>query len=107
MVLVPQTRMGGEAINSGTPIPATFADKVPFEDAWIVGAYDNGYMKMAKIQVTSSNTYNLIASKYRSTYDSFAAIELLEFSYDSFGGEDQLTPAYQVQLVAEKGMVIR
>jgi len=99
MVLVPQTRMGGEAINSGTPIPATFADKVAFEDAWIVGAYDNGYMKMAKIQVTSSNTYNLIASKYKKT---FAAIELLEFSYDSFGGEDQLTPGYEVQLVAVK-----
>lgn len=99
MVLVPQTRMGGEAINSGTPIPATLADKVPFEDAWIVGAYDNGYMKMVKIQVTGSNSYDLIASKYKGT---FAARCLLEFSHDCFGGEDQLNPAYEVQLVAEK-----
>jgi len=41
----------------------------------------------------------LIASKYRKY---IAANELLEFSYDSFGGEDQLSPAYEVQLVAVK-----
>lgn len=104
MVLVPQTRMGGEAINSGTPIPATLADKVPNEDAWIVGAYEHGYMKMVKIQVTGANTYNLIASKYRynNGNDPYAAISLLEFKHRYFHGEDQLTPAYQVQLVAVK-----
>ena len=110
MVLVPQTRMGGEAINSGTPIPATLADKVPNEDAWIVGAYEHGYMKMVKIQVTSANTYNLIASKYlynNGTIGTYPASCLLEFRHDCFGGEDQLTPAYQVQLVAVKGMVVR
>jgi len=106
MVLVPQTRMAGEAINSGTPIPATLADKVPNEDAWIVGAYDNGYMKMVKIQVTSANTYKLIASKYaynNGTIGTYPASCLTRFSSDDcFGGEDQLTPAYQVQIVAVK-----
>jgi len=99
MVLVPHTRLAGEAINSGTPIPATLADKVPNEDAWIVGAYDNGYMKMVKIQVTGSNTYTLIASKYEGA---FAGDCWLKFSSYCFTGEDQLTPAYEVQLVAEK-----
>ena len=53
------------AIVDGKPLSAEIAFKVPNENAWIIGAKDDGQLKMVKIQVTGANTYKWIRTKYR------------------------------------------
>ena len=98
--------MAGEAVNSGTPIPAEIAFKVPNEDAWIIGAKDDGYLKMVKIQVLGANTYRWISTKYRKYKENDPSCIYKSFNISCFNGAvDGGTElyAYRVLLVAEKG----
>ena len=98
--------MAGGAINYGNSMPAQIAFKVGDEDIWIVGALDNGFLKMVKIQVTGANTYNWISSKYRGD------ATMVKTCFDNFRiwcfvGTDQNESAYRVKLVAEEGIKIK
>ena len=96
---MPETMLSGPWINEGTPIPATIAFKLPREDAWIVGANEGGYLKMVKLKVTGSKTFEWIATKHNrdGNYDESC---LAEFSESCFVGTDSNEDQYKVELVA-------
>jgi len=99
-----ETKMAGENVNSGTPIPAEIAFKVPNEDAWIIGAKDDGFLKMVKIQVLGASTYKWISTKYRKYKENDPSCNYKNFDISCFiGAVDTSLYAYQVLLVAEKG----
>ena len=77
--------LAGSDINRGTPIPATIAFNLENEDAWILGAKDGGYLKMVKIRVTGSSSYDWIETKYSSdgSYDESCETS---FTASCFGG---------------------
>ena len=90
--------IGGPLVNSGTPIQARFAFYLADEDTWIVGVKEEGDLKMVKLKVTGTNTFNWISSKQKQ-----AGSCLTSFSESCFDGNDVDEDKYQVQLVAEAG----
>ena len=104
-VLIPETRLAGDSINNGMPIPATIAFKPPnSEYYWIVGAHDDRFLKMVKIQVTGANTYKWISSKYREdgTYEESCLTAFTTSCFDA--GTYNVESAYPVLLVAKEGI---
>ena len=98
-ISLPQTMIGGPWINYGTPIPATIAFYIVEEDTWIVGAIENGNLKMIKLRVTGPKSYDWISAKYRRK-GSYPQSCLSSFSESCFVGENTNETNYQVQLVA-------
>lgn len=107
-VKMPGTTLTGSFINHGTPSPVTL--KLDLGDnVWIVGLVSSdGYLKMVKIQVTGSTTYNWIGTRYDNGFSS-ACGEPATFTVDCFKGADPMIPStdmYPVDLHAEQAMVV-
>ena len=94
--MLSQTTIGGPWVNSGTPIPARFAFYLENEDTWIVGVKEKGDLKMVKLKVTGTNTFDWISSKHKQAGSCGTS-----FSESCFNGNDVDEDKYQVQLVAE------
>ena len=99
-VLLAQTTIGGPLVNSETPIPARFAFYLANEDTWIVGIKEQGDLKMVKLKVTGTNTFDWISSKQKQAGSCGTS-----FSEACFDGNDVDEDKYQVHLVAEAGML--
>ena len=104
-ILLPQTQLTGPNIGRG-PTPATIALALS-DNQWIVGALNGAFMKMVKLRITSSNTYDWIASKFirNGTYNSSCETEFSESCFAGIDGRDGECQ-YTVDLVAEVDGII-
>ena len=89
----------GPSINDGTPLPATIALKLEKDETWIVGVNDGGYLKMVKLRVTGSNSFDWIATKY-TPGGSYGISCLTSFQESCFVGTAAHERFYTVNLVA-------
>ena len=64
--------MTGVSVNNGVPIPATLVYKLGSNE-FLVGAVDDGYLKMDKIKVTGAKTYQWLATRYKKPFDAACA----------------------------------
>ena len=98
MVLFPETMFYGRAINDDIPIPATVGAYVPDKDEWIIGVVDGPFLKMVRVRVTGSTSFDWIATKYDINYNRSC---LISFSKSCFVGNSAREKQYLVKLVAE------
>ena len=105
-ILLPQTQLTGPNIGRG-PTPATIALALS-DNQWIVGALNGAFMKMVKLRVTSTNSYDWIATKFIriGTYNSSCETEFSESCFAGIDGRDGECQ-YTVDLVAETDGNIR
>ena len=99
---MPQTTFAGPKINYGTPRPATIAFKLSNEGEWILGVQDGNYLKMVKLRVTGSNSYEWIDTKYEMN-GKYDASCLISFSESCFVGTSVDRDFYRINLVTELG----
>ena len=97
-ILIPQTQLSGPRVNDGIPIPAEVVAYLYEEEAWIVGAEDHGFLKMVKLRVTGSTSFDWIDTKFDSNYNNSC---LNAFSESCFVGKNASKNQYPVLLVAE------
>ena len=99
--MLPQTKVGGFAINNGIPKPATIAFKLPNEDnEWIIGLHDSAMMKMVKIRITGARSSTWLSSIYAAD-GSYDASCLTSFTYSCYKGTNNPYEInYEVMLVA-------
>ena len=88
----------GRAINDDIPIPATLAAYVPDKSEWIIGVVDGPFLKMVRVNVTGSTSFDWIATKYDINYNKTC---LISFSESCFVGNSAREKQYLVKLVAE------
>ena len=100
--MLSQTTIGGSFVNSETPISARFTFYLANEDTWIVGVKEEGDLKMVKLKVTGTNTFDWISSKQKQAGSCGTS-----FSESCFDGNDVDEDKYQVNLVAEAGKLDR
>ena len=95
---MPQTQLSGPRVNDGIPMPVTVMTYLIKEDAWIIGAVDGGFLKMVKLRVTGSASFDWMSTKYDSNYNDSC---LDGFSESCFVGRNTTENQYPVILVAE------
>ena len=96
-----KTKLSGDWINNGFPLPATIAYPLG-ENIFIIGRELSGYLKMVKIRVTGERTFVWMDAKYEkvpSTY-SFYCRSQQTFSKYCFEGTSVGSTKYSVELAA-------
>ena len=85
-------------------MPAAVGAYLSEEDEWIVGVVDGPFLKMVRLRVTGSTSFEWISTKYDIDYDDTC---LTSFSERCFVGNNATENSYLVQLVAEpEGTII-
>jgi len=97
-VVSPDTTLTGSKVNSGTPLPVTVKLHLGSNE-WILGLIDGQYLKMVKIKITGSTTYDWRQTKYDSSYAQ-CCTSAQSFSEMCFKGTDAGSDMYPVSLRA-------
>jgi len=75
------TTMGGPWLNNGVPIPVTLVLNLG-SNSWIVGVVDGSLVKMVKIEITGTNTFEWKETRY--TSDKSTCSNAITFSEECF-----------------------
>ena len=103
-VKMADTKLTGSRVNGGTPLSVTLKLDLGGNE-WIVGLVDGGSLKMSKIKITGSTTFDWIGTRYDSSYNSSCG-QLATFTVACFKGTDPSANFYPVDLQAEQAMIM-